>query len=72
MSEEKFNLKYNPLIRNVNSNHKSVKTSSAKPSNIKVTVTTRIIQITIMTTQSLIFRINLTLYQLQVNLKHIE
>ncbi|CAM3009213.1 TM2 domain-containing protein [Flavobacterium frigoris] len=26
MSEEKFNLKYNPIIRNVNSNHKNEET----------------------------------------------
>jgi TM2 domain-containing membrane protein YozV len=45
MSEEKFNLKYNPLIRNVNSNYKKEKVMTQKlvqkpVSNIKVTVTT--------------------------------
>ncbi|MEZ7497966.1 tellurite resistance TerB C-terminal domain-containing protein [Flavobacterium sp. Arc3] len=45
MSEEKFNLKYNPLIRNVNSNYKKEKIIPQKLvqnpfNNTKVTVTT--------------------------------
>ncbi|EIA08623.1 tellurite resistance TerB C-terminal domain-containing protein [Flavobacterium frigoris] len=45
MSEEKFNLKYNPIISNVNSNYKKEKVMTQKlvqkpASNIKVTVTT--------------------------------